>query len=414
MTMSTQRRIYLDNAATSFPKPACVHDAMLHYATQIGASPGRGAYAEAQEGGRILAQCRERLCRLFNGESPDHIIFTLNASDALNLAIQGIITHQLCKNPASTPHVITTAMDHNSVLRPLNAAIQRGITWTCVPCDPITGLVDPDDVANAITRDTRLVAVVHASNVTGTVQPIAKVGHICSLAGVPLLVDASQSLGHLPVDVQSMNIDLLAFPGHKGLLGPLGTGSLYIKPGWEHRLEPIRQGGTGTISESDHHPTSMPERYEPGSHNTIGIAGLNAALGSLLESGIDTIWANEQSLIDLMLEQLVPAQEQGLTLLGPPTSRDRLGVFSFIHSDIVPAEFANLLEKRFGVLSRAGLHCAPRAHQILGTLNPDKPKENSGATRLSLGHFTTPQDIKDACAAILSIIQTQAAPVGSH
>ena len=412
--MTESRRIYLDNAATSFPKPPGVHDAMARYAADLGASPGRGTYRESVEGGHLIAQCRTRLARLFNCPSHDHIVFTLNCSDALNLAIKGIARSQrerqlAAGDPATNSrpiHMVTTAMDHNSVLRPLNALaadpFEPKVEWTCVEADPATGLVDPADLRAAIRPNTALVAAVHASNVSGTIQPIADFAQICDQANVPLLIDAAQSAGRLPIDVEAMGIDLLAAPGHKHLLGPLGTGFLAIRPGMEHRVAPLREGGTGTVSELDTHPETMPDRYEPGSHNTIGIAGLNAGLEWINEQGIDTLWAHERALIERASDALADtgsngSRYPGLTLIGTQTPDHRVGVFSLTHDAIPPADLANILESEFGVLTRAGIHCAPRAHANFGTV------ESGGATRFSLGPFTTTGDLDTALNALAEI-----------
>jgi cysteine desulfurase / selenocysteine lyase len=422
------KRIYLDNAATSFPKPPQVHEAMLRFATELGASPGRGAYAESIAAAEILNTCRQRLNTLINGQDPSHIVFTLNATDALNLAIKGLLAPGRAGSggvgfqpagfggagfqpaglgragfqPASSPlpdgsrplHAIATAMDHNSILRPLNALVGPRVQWTCIRADPHTGLVNPEDIARAIRPDTALIAANHASNVTGTLQPIPDIARIARQAGIPLLVDAAQSLGHIPVDVQAMGIDLLAFPGHKGLLGPLGTGGLYIRPGLEERLAPLREGGTGTVSESDKHPQSLPEKYEPGSHNMVGIAGLSASLAWILGRGVDSIREHELALIRLMLDRIEALEGSGLRLIGPRDPDRRVGVFSIAHETIDPDELARRLEADHGVLVRAGIHCAPHAHTAMGTAAA------GGAVRLSLGPFLTEADVDHACRAL--------------
>lgn len=399
-------RIYLDNAATTFPKPPAVHQAMAKYATDLGASPGRGAYRESIEGGRIIERCRRQLAHLFNAPSADHIIFTLNASDALNLAINGIAHNartQRARAGSNEPiHFVATTMDHNSVLRPLNALkadpVGAPVEWTCIEADPQTGLIEPGAIRDAIRPNTAMVIAVHASNVSGTLQPIADFGRVCSDARVPLLVDAAQSAGRLPIDIQSMGIDLLAFPGHKHLMGPLGTGGLLIRPGLEHNIDPVRTGGTGTVSELDTHPETMPDRYEPGSHNTIGIAGLSAGLAWLAEQGVDKLWAHEQSLIQHAIAAFRNQSDfPGLSLIGPPASQHRVGVFSMTHAAIEPGELAAILESEFGILSRAGIHCAPRAHATFST------RDAGGATRLSVGPFTTIQDIDAALDALREI-----------
>jgi cysteine desulfurase / selenocysteine lyase len=303
--MSASRRLYFDNAATSFPKPPEVAAAMIRYATELGASPGRGAYRESIEAGRLVQQCRARLNTLINGQSPSHVVFTLNCTDAINLAIKGMARfHRRRREPM---HVVTTWMDHNSILRPLHALAEEGVTQTRLACDPATGLVDPKHVAAAIRADTRLVAVIHGSNVSGTLQPIEAIGAICRARNVPLLVDAAQTIGHLPLDVQRMHIDLLAFPGHKGLLGPLGTGGLYIRPGLEQRIDSVREGGTGSVSERDTQPLELPDKYESGSANAVGIIGLSEGVKWILDRGVDSLWAHEQRLMQVMLDGLGPA-----------------------------------------------------------------------------------------------------------
>jgi cysteine desulfurase/selenocysteine lyase len=414
-SMISPKRLYLDNAATSFPKPACVHEAMLRYATEIGASPGRGAYAESREGANLLWRCRDALSRFFNhgGPShtaPEHVIFTLNTSDALNLAIKGVIRRALREDPSRRVHAVTTDMDHNSVLRPFNALAQTEprFSWTAVAADPLTGLVDPDDLRAALTPETELVATVHASNVTGTVQPLAAFGAICRAAGVTLLVDAAQSAGHTEVDCDAMGIDLLAVPGHKGLLGPLGTGALLIRPGLEHSIDPLREGGTGSVSESAFHPETMPDRFEPGSHNTPGIVGLGAALDWLINAehqfgaGIDAIFAHERRLTEVFIDAWHAVDAPGLRLLGPQTTADRLGVFSVVHDVLGPHELAMILESEHGVLTRSGIHCAPHAHNTLGTT------DRGGATRLSVGAFVTEDDVRTAVDALGSICRAMA------
>lgn len=385
-------RIYLDNAATSFPKPEGVVRAMAEYSTRIGASPGRGSYEEARRGAGVLGRCRERLCQLFGGRSPEHVVFTLNCSDALNLAIHGLVGPEAGKGRSA--HVVTTAMDHNSVLRPLRRLERAGVGFTRVAASPDGG-IDPRGIERAIRPETRLVAVVHASNVSGTLLDVAAVGEICRRRGVPLLVDAAQSLGHVPVDVGAMGIDLLAFPGHKGLLGPLGTGGLYLRPGMEELVEPVRQGGTGSRSESDEQPTDLPDRYEPGSHNTVGIAGLLAGVDWVLERGVAGLREHEAGLMGLLGEGI--ASIGGYRVHGPREIDRRVGVFSLTHPLVGPGRLAFELERRGGVLARAGLHCAPWAHDALGTA------EGGGACRLSLGPFVTRENVERACATLAEI-----------
>ncbi len=384
--------LYLDNSATSFPKPPEVLQAMVHYATHVGASAGRGFHAAAQESGRMIRTCRERLNTLFNGENPNHFIFSLNCSDALNLAIGGWL------RPGD--HVITTHMDHNSVLRPLNALVADGrITQTRVPVDPQSCAVDPDDIRKAITPKTRLIAVVHGSNVTGSLQPIRHIGRVARDAAIPFLVDAAQTAGHVPIDVRADGIDFLAFPGHKGLLGPLGTGALYIKPGLEKILRPIRFGGTGSVSEQDVQPDFMPDKFEPGSHNAIGIAGLSAGVAWILNRGVPALFEHDRMLCRTFIENVDGVD--GLRYFGPQGVKDRIGVFSVRIDGTDPLALAKTLETEFRILTRPGLHCAPLAHRTLGTSIANDPHQ--GTTRLSFGPFLSVADVKYAADALADV-----------
>lgn len=389
------RRIYLDNAATSFPKPPAVYDAMTRYATELGASAGRGAYNEAIETGALIFECRRRLCRLFNGERPEHFVFTLNCSDALNLAIKGLI------DPEETNHAICTHIDHNSILRPMNALADRGwLIQTRVEVDPSSGLVDPDDIRRALRPETRFIAITHASNVTGTLQPIRAIGRIARKANVPLIVDAAQSAGHVPIDVQADGIDLLAAPGHKALFGPLGTGFLYIRPGIEKFLRTIREGGTGSVSELDRQPEFLPDKYEPGSHNAIGIIGLSQGVKWILEQTIEKLAAHDLELAGAFIDGVsgIP----GLRYFGPATTKNRIGVFSVRVEGFEPQELSAALESSFGILTRSGIHCAPLAHQAIGTA------DLGGTTRLSFGPFLTAPDVQFAADALAELAESHA------
>lgn len=382
----------MDNSATSFPKPRGVAEAMAHFAAECGASAGRGAYTEARASGEILATCRERIARLMGAEGPERIVFTFNCSHGLNIVIRGLL------NTAVAAHAITTALDHNSVLRPYNAlAAQTGVRGEVIGCDGRTGLVDPEAIRRAIRPETRLVAVVHASNVTGTVQPVGHIAAIAREAGVPCLVDAAQSAGHLPLDVRAWGADFVAMPGHKGLLGPLGTGALYIRPGAEALLETMHEGGTGTISETATHPTTMPDKFEVGSHNAVGLAGLAEGVRYLLERTVEAVHAVAGAHTRRFLEACESIDE--LTVYGPGLSDPpacRTDVFSVRVDGWAPNDLAAALEARHGILTRPGVHCAPLAHRTLGTL-PE------GTTRLSFGPFTTADDVDAAAAALAEL-----------
>lgn len=389
------RRLYLDNAATTFPKPPSVLEAMNRYATDLGASAGRGAYHEAIETGDLIRACRIALNKLFNGENPDHFIFTLNCSQALNLAIKGLILHAR-DTSNQTPHCISTHIDHNSILRPLNALQDRNcIEQTRIPIDPSTGLIDPNEIRKAIRPNTALIALTHASNVTGTLQPLREIGAIARQHEIPLVVDAAQSAGHIPIDLQADYVDLLAAPGHKGLLGPLGTGFLYIRPGIEKILATSFEGGTGSVSENDRQPDFMPDKYEPGSHNAIGIAGLLEGIRWIQNRTLAKISAHETDLIRAFLDGI--SDVESLTYFGPRGVRNRVGVFSVRIEGLDPHELSAILESNYGILTRSGLHCAPLAHQTLGTTT------QGGTTRLSFGPFLSVQDIHYAADALAEI-----------
>jgi cysteine desulfurase family protein len=386
----TPRRLYMDNAATSFPKPREVLGAMSDYMRDIGASAGRGAYQEALESASLLSECRRRLCKLFHGEKLEHFVFTLNCTDALNLAMKGLI------DPSSRSHVICTEIDHNSVLRPIQAMVEQGwVEQTIVPIDPASGLVDPDDIRKAIRSNTKFIAIAHASNVIGTVQDIRSIGAIARESAVPLIVDAAQSAGHIPIDLQSDNIDLLAAPGHKALLGPLGTGFLYVRPGLEKLLRPLREGGTGSISEEPRQPEFMPDRFESGSHNAVGIVGLSEGVHWIMQQGIDQLFAHDQDLIRTFIEGI--SDIDGLTYFGPQGVKNRIGVFSVRVEGLDSHELSAILEASYGILTRPGIHCAPLVHRAIGTL------ESGGTTRFSFGPFLTKQDVKFATDVLAEI-----------
>ena len=392
----------MDNSATSFPKPPAVMEAMNRYALEIGASAGRGAYREAKESAAVIAECRKRLAKLFNGQRPEHFIFTANCSDGLNLALKGLVLYQL--KQGKKPHCICTRIDHNSVLRPLTAMEEMGwITQTRVPVDGQTGLLDPQAIRKAIRPDTCLIAVTLASNVTGTLQKVRDISAVSRECGIPLIVDAAQAVGHVAIDVQADDIDLLAMPGHKGLMGPLGTGVLYIRPGIEKIMLPLKEGGTGSISEQPRQPDMLPDRFESGSHNAIGIAGLSEGVQWLLDRGMQQVMAHDRELIATFIEGVSVVAIPGLKYFGPQGVANRVGVFSVRMDGFTPHELALALESRYGILTRPGIHCAPLAHEAIGTL------ASNGTTRFSFGPFLSAADVNYAtdCLADLAIAQRE-------
>ncbi len=379
----SQTRLYADHAATSAPKPPGVAQALMRFCSGLGATPGRGGYAEAREAGEVVMRCRTRIRDWIKAKGPaEQVIFGLNCSDCLNLGIKGILHAKATKR-----HAITTAFDHNSVLRPLHELREIGLCeFTVVACDPKTGLLDPEEIRKAIRPDTGLIAINHVSNVTGVIQPIAEVGAIAHQAHIPYLVDAAQSLGHVAVDVEACHVDLLAAPGHKGLLGPQGTGFLWIRPGVEKKMRTLREGGTGTKSEEAVQPDFLPDRFEPGSVNALGIAGLDAALAWLESETQAKLTAHETHICALFLTGL--RQLPDFQLLGSWEPKNRVSTFCLRHPRFPsPQDLSKILEEQFGILTRSGHLCAPLAHQALGTAN------SGGATRISFGAATTDDEV---------------------
>jgi cysteine desulfurase / selenocysteine lyase len=379
-----ERRIYLDNAATSWPKPAAVYEAVEHYLRNVGAPAGRGAYAEALEVDAQIASVRRRVAQMVGASSPNSVIFTSGATESLNLAIHGLL------RPGD--HVVTTVAEHNSVLRPLRFLEEaRQVSVSRIGCDGF-GMVDLDSLRASLRSRARLVAITHASNVTGAIQPIDEVIHMAHDAGALVLVDAAQTLGHRSIDVSASDIDLLAAPGHKGLLGPLGTGVLYIRPGLESEIAPLKQGGTGTSSDQDRQPDETPWKFESGSPNVPGILGLEAAAEFILDKSIAALHHHEQELASRALEAL--SAIKGVQLYGPTSIDRRAGLVSFTIEGYDPQEVAATLDAARRIQVRAGFHCAASMHQCLGTA------KCGGTVRLSWGPFNTADDIAITAATI--------------
>jgi cysteine desulfurase family protein len=378
---------YLDNAATSFPKPESVYAAMDRCARTALANPGRAGHKMAIEAERILDDGRHRLNQFFHGAEAERFIFTLNCTDALNIAFKGVL------QPGD--HVITTDLEHNSVSRPLRAMELAGaISLTRVACDA-GGTVAPDAIRQAITPQTRLVAITHGSNVLGTVQPVAEIGRIIRERDLFFLVDAAQTAGVLPIDIRAMQIDLLAFPGHKSLFGPTGTGALYV--GERAKLRPWREGGTGGDSASPTQPTEFPYYLEGGTPNVLGVAGLIAGIRYVEERGLEAIHRHEVELVERLGRRL--DEIDSVTIYGHRDHARRVGTISF-RSEVLPAaEVGGILDHSFDIAIRPGLHCAPYIHRALGTF-PD------GTVRVSPGAFNTADEIDrlaDALGQILSV-----------
>ncbi|MBL9091918.1 MAG: aminotransferase class V-fold PLP-dependent enzyme [Planctomycetaceae bacterium] len=382
------KRIYLDNAATSWPKPAEVYDAVDRWQRENGAPSGRGAYDSAAATDKLVLDARRAVAQLLGASEPNRIVFTLNGTDALHLAIQGLI------KPGD--HVVTTVVEHNSVLRPLRQlADGRGVAVAHVGCDA-EGIVSAEKVIAALNSKTKFVVVAHASNVTGALQPISEIGAELQKRGVTFVVDAAQTLGEIPLSVDELHCDLLTAPGHKGLLGPLGTGVLYVRPGVEERMMSIRTGGTGTESSSLKAPTQMPVKFEAGNLNVPGIVGLGAGVRWLAERGVAALREQAIRQTERLLDGLVGLK--GLRIVGPQGAQRRVGMVSLVVEGYDPQEAAAVLATSYGIETRAGLHCAPLMHKALGTADA------GGTLRLSLGPLTTDAEIDAALGALRDLV----------
>lgn len=375
--------IYLDNAATTYPKPKSVYKNVMDAMTKYGANPGRGSHAMAIEGARVIYETRELLAELFNLDDPMKVILTFNATDGLNMAIKGIL------RPGD--HVVTTAMEHNSVLRPIKELENIGVENTIVSCSH-EGKINVEDIEAAIKTNTRMVVTTHVSNLTGTIFPIEKIGEMCKRRNVLYLVDGSQSAGVLEIDMQKQHIDFLAVPGHKGLLGPQGTGALLINSDAE--IKELKEGGTGSESSNPHQPNFYPDKLEAGTHNLPGIAGLNAGLKYILNKGTKSILSHEKNILETFINEM--RKNPKIVIYGPEDINDRSGVVPVNIAGMDSSEVAYILDTEYNIAVRPGLHCAPLAHKTIGT-------ENIGAVRFGIGPFTKISDVIAAVKALNEI-----------
>lgn len=378
--------IYLDNTSTTSPKPEEVCLAVEKYIRKNCGSPGR-SMTLVTEKKDVIFETRELISKLINVEDPYRIVFTCSATDSLNLAIKGYLK--------KGDHVIITSMEHNSILRPLTHMELEGIIELSVVYADKLGYINPENIRAEIKDNTKLIATTHVSNVIGTIIDIEKIGQIASANNITYLVDASQSIGAIKIDVKKMHIDLLAMPGHKNLFGPTGTGILYIKEGIN--LTPLRYGGTGTISESLLQPEAMPHKYESGTANLIGIAGLNAGINFILSEGMDKIRKHEEQLSDYMYKELLKIS--GVSIYGTDKACDKMSVISLNIKNEKASCIGQKLLNDFGIITRAGLHCAPLAHRTIGT-------ENCGTVRFGIGYFNTKEDIDFSLEAINKLCQS--------
>ena len=379
--------IYLDNASTSFPKAPTVATAMSDYITNRGININRGSYALAYDVEDIIYTTRQRLNTLFNGHDPSHVIFTQNVTMSLNMVIKGLLK--------AGDHVLVSSMEHNAVMRPLTQLLDKGITFDTIPCDS-TGSIQMDSIEPLIRPNTVAMIINHASNVCGTIQPLELIGPICKAHNLQYIVDAAQTAGVIPIDVKACHIDALCFTGHKGLLGPQGIGGIILTKEMAHTLTPLIAGGTGSFSHLETMPTHMPDAFESGTLNLPGIIGLNESLSYIESQGMENIHNHELALTQAFLEGLQSID--GINIVGKQNIQDRTAVVSITIDSMDPASIAYELESTYHIMTRVGLHCAPRAHQTLGTY-PE------GTVRFSFGYANTLEDVEAALSALNTIVK---------
>lgn len=379
--------IYFDNAATSWPKPPEVLSAINYFLRVIGANPGRSGHQKSLEASRIVFNCREKVAELFGIRDSSKVIFLMNGTQSINLGIKGLLK--------KGDKVAVSSMEHNAVMRPLRRLEEReGIKIILIPSER-NGKLDYHQLKKILMEGVKLVIINHASNVTGGIMPVEEIGSLIKkYSSAVFMVDACQSAGVLPIDVNKMQIDLLAFTGHKGMLGPQGTGGLYIREGVE--LEPLIEGGTGSNSEQELQPDFLPDKYESGTLNTVGIAGLGAGVEYVLNTGVAKIREKEKALIEMLIEGLKSID--GVETYGPEDPEERIAICSFNLKGINPDKVAYLLEKKYGIMCRVGLQCAPAAHKTIGTY----PR---GTVRFSLGYFNTEEEVRYAVQAVEKLIR---------
>lgn len=377
--------IYLDNAATTFPKPEAVAESMAYYIREVGANVNRGVYGTAEEAELVILTLRERLCRLFGFNDPTHVVLTSGATAAMNMLLKGF----LCAGD----HCLVSSMEHNAVMRPLTQLTRHGVSYTRILCDS-EGFLDPEAIRLSVQPNTKLLVMAHASNVSGTLQNAEAVGVVCRELGIRFVLDAAQTAGHFPIDFQAFGLSALVVPGHKGLLGPSGTGAMLLTPDFAAQLEPLLSGGTGSASDSEELPSFMPDRFEAGTPNIAGYYGLETALAYVEARGVEALSREEAALTAYFLEQLDGLG--GIRSVGATDLSRRVGVVSLDFPDRDNAEIAYRLEREHGILTRCGMHCAPSAHKTLGTFP-------QGTVRFSLGAFSKKSDIDAAVSALRAL-----------
>jgi cysteine desulfurase family protein len=371
--------IYLDNAATSYPKPEPVYRRVDEILRHVGGNPGRGSHRMALDASRVIFETRESIARLLNIKDSGRVVFTKNATESINLALKGLLR--------AGDHIVTTTIEHNSVVNTIKGLEKNGIKATMVGMGE-GGAIGPKEIGNALEENTRLVCITHASNVLGTILPVGDIGDICRRKGVSLMIDAAQTVGAIPIDIEAMNIDILAGTGHKALLGPQGTGFLYIREGID--MPPLIDGGTGEDGES----IDIPERLESGTINTPGIGGLGAGVEFLIKEEVVRVRGHEEDLIGQIMDGL--SGIKGISIIGELDASKRISLVSFNIADRDPGEVGYTLDDEFGVITRSGLHCAPLAHMAVGTYP-------AGAVRVSPGYFNNSSEIEEFIKVVKKI-----------
>ena len=380
------RRVYLDNASTTFPKPPQMIENMRFFVEEVGCNVNRGGYHDAYSASGTVLETRERLCSLFGFEDPKNVIFTPSITYALNYIIKGFLRPQ--------DHVLVSSMEHNALMRPLVQMQDQGVVFDLIPCND-KGELSLSSVESMIKPNTKAILMLHSSNVCGTVMPIAEVGHICREHGIKFIVDSAQTAGVLPIDMKSMNVDVLAFTGHKGLLGPQGIGGFILTDEVANSMSPLISGGTGSISYSEEQPSFLPDKFESGTMNLPGIYGLNASLKYIEDIGTERILSSERALITRLLDGLQTIDD--IRLVGTESVDARTPICSVDFVGYDNAEISSALDEKYGIMTRCGLHCAPFAHKTLNTFP-------QGTVRFSVSHFNTDEEIDYAVNAVKQIL----------
>ena len=382
-------QIYLDNAATTFPKPECVAQQMYEYMTNCGCSVNRGGYSSAYALAERVYDIRAALGQMFSMPLVSNVIFTSGATASLNILLKGFL------KPGD--HVLVSSVEHNAVMRPLTQLLENGISFDRIPCTE-DGTLITEAMEGLLRPNTRLVVVTHAGNVSGTILPLAEIGAFCTKHGLRFFADCSQTAGLLPIDMPKLHLDAIAFAGHKGLYGPQGIGGFLLREGLEKELTPILSGGTGSISHTEDIPSFMPDRFEPGTPNLPGIIGLGASIQWIAETGMSNIYRHEMELTEQFLAGLTDMEARGLLrIIGPKTTANRVGVVSIQPTSMDPASVAAALDTRYTIATRVGLHCAPNAHKVLHTYP-------TGTVRFSFGYFNTPDQVSFTLNALEEIL----------